>query len=407
MKNIALIVFILLGFSMVSFGQNNSLDSLKLKDKSYLLPLNRAFEPRFSATLPKSGSPTVLGNGGGGDRTLSNLCPGMGYIPGNMEYRLSDGSREFSIVRQLECNLAFGFPDVQFAASGRQGWDHFQFREFQTMHCDGGGTHFAFNSFSEFDGGNWKYPRITDKVEEYLAYREAFGSSDFVLAQDGSMAWRNAGPGDKKGPIHPGIYLDPYQNFGVGLENPSSKLHVNGDVRIGAMSGGAGTLYFMGGSDFGAGSENGDPIHISRVNGRLDQSTLRVCVGDDGSAAENQQDKVEFGYYTYNPQPNTDPWRAAVAIYANGNLFARKVKVTLDNFPDYVFAPNYKLPSLKETESFIQQNGHLPEVPCAAEVEQNGADLGELNKILLKKIEEMTLHLIRLEKEVEALKKTN
>ena len=73
-------------------------------------------------------------------------------------------------------------------------------------------------------------------------------------------------------------------------------------------------------------------------------------------------------------------------------------------FPDYVFLPGYKLRSLKETEDFIKINGHLPEVPCAEEITEKGADLGEMNKILLKKIEEMTLHLIRLEKEVNALK---
>jgi len=91
-------------------------------------------------------------------------------------------------------------------------------------------------------------------------------------------------------------------------------------------------------------------------------------------------------------------------VVINGSILARKVKVTLDYFPDYVFKPGYKLRSLKETEDFIALNGHLPEVPCAEEVAENGADLGELNKILLKKIEEITLHLIRLEKEVNALK---
>ena len=113
----------------------------------------------------------------------------------------------------------------------------------------------------------------------------------------------------------------------------------------------------------------------------------------------------------------------------NRDLKFKKVKVTLDAFPDYVFKPDYKLRSLKETEEFIAQNGHpelssgqaLPEVLpkqvrdrlCAEEVAENGADLGELNKILLKKIEEdlsrtcfgMTLHLIRMEKEIEELKK--
>jgi hypothetical protein len=73
-------------------------------------------------------------------------------------------------------------------------------------------------------------------------------------------------------------------------------------------------------------------------------------------------------------------------------------------WPDYVFANNYKLRSLKDTEAFIAKNKHLPEVPSAKEVKQNGYDMGEMTKILLKKIEELTLHTIAQQKEIEALK---
>ncbi|MNH36288.1 hypothetical protein D3C79_970620 [compost metagenome] len=59
-----------------------------------------------------------------------------------------------------------------------------------------------------------------------------------------------------------------------------------------------------------------------------------------------------------------------------------------------MFSPGYLLPSLSDTEKFIQANGHLPEVPKASEVEANGVQLGEMNKILLKKVEELTLQAI-------------
>lgn len=73
-------------------------------------------------------------------------------------------------------------------------------------------------------------------------------------------------------------------------------------------------------------------------------------------------------------------------------------------WPDYVFTNNYKLRSLKDTEAFIAKNKHLPEVPSAKEVKENGYDMGEMTKILLKKIEELTLHTIAQQKEIEALK---
>lgn len=60
--------------------------------------------------------------------------------------------------------------------------------------------------------------------------------------------------------------------------------------------------------------------------------------------------------------------------------------------------------SLKETERFIKQYGHLPNVPSAAEVEKEGIELGEMNAILLQKIEELTLYVIELQKQIDELK---
>ena len=62
--------------------------------------------------------------------------------------------------------------------------------------------------------------------------------------------------------------------------------------------------------------------------------------------------------------------------------------------PDYVFADHYRLTTLKEVEDFIQQNKHLPEIPSAKEMEANGVELGTMNMLLLKKIEELTLYLL-------------
>lgn len=91
-------------------------------------------------------------------------------------------------------------------------------------------------------------------------------------------------------------------------------------------------------------------------------------------------------------------------LSVNGNIRARQVKVETSNWPDYVFKDDYNLPSLADTEEFIKTNGHLPEIPKAETIEKEGYSLNEMDKILLKKIEEMTLHLIRLDKENKELK---
>lgn len=90
-------------------------------------------------------------------------------------------------------------------------------------------------------------------------------------------------------------------------------------------------------------------------------------------------------------------------LSVKGNIRAHEIKVETANWPDYVFKSEYRLPSLSETEQFIKANGHLPDVPKAAEVETNGVSLGEMNKILLKKVEELTLHLIEKEKQLNAI----
>ena len=72
-------------------------------------------------------------------------------------------------------------------------------------------------------------------------------------------------------------------------------------------------------------------------------------------------------------------------------------------WPDYVFGKEYNLMPLQELEQFVNENHHLPNVPTATSVAENGIDLGEMNAILLKKMEEMTLYIIQIEKRLSEL----
>lgn len=91
-------------------------------------------------------------------------------------------------------------------------------------------------------------------------------------------------------------------------------------------------------------------------------------------------------------------------LAVNGTITAKEVEVTLVGWPDYVFAENYKLRPLSEVETFINENKHLPGVPNEQEVLEDGVNLGEMNAILLEKIEELTLYMIDLKKENEKIK---
>jgi hypothetical protein len=92
--------------------------------------------------------------------------------------------------------------------------------------------------------------------------------------------------------------------------------------------------------------------------------------------------------------------RVKFSIDHNGLVRAKEIKVETASFPDYVFKPSYELPSLAEVKAYIDKYQHLPEMPSEAEVVKEGVDLGEINKVLVKKVEELTLYLIEKDKQV-------
>ncbi|MES2647748.1 MAG: hypothetical protein V4717_12775 [Bacteroidota bacterium] len=98
----------------------------------------------------------------------------------------------------------------------------------------------------------------------------------------------------------------------------------------------------------------------------------------------------------------TSDYTLAVKGKIAGSEFVVK---TVASWPDYVFADNYNLNTLEETEIFIKENKHLPNMPAAAVIEKEGYGIGEMQKKMVEKIEELTLHLIEANKEIKLLKK--
>jgi len=110
-----------------------------------------------------------------------------------------------------------------------------------------------------------------------------------------------------------------------------------------------------------------------------------------------QQDRVGIG--TIYPDAN---YRMSV----NGKIRAKEIKVET-GWSDFVFKPDYKLRTLSEVESYIKENGHLPEIPSEQEVTENGVELGDMSSKLLQKIEELTLYMIEQNKRIEKLEDEN
>jgi hypothetical protein len=206
-----------------------------------------------------------------------------------------------------------------------------------------------------------------------------------------------------------GIFVSTTGNVGINTELPQQKLHVkDGNILISRLSNRPpgstnGSLLF------------GDTITTAHPFGRwgieyLDQDGVKGLnfwktsdnIGGPLNyvlflcSEENDTLKGNVGIGTGNPKEK---------LTVNGRILAREVIVSNDirTWPDYVFAPGYEMMSLTDLEAYVNEHHHLPDVPSAEEVEEQGIGLGEMNAILLQKVEEMTLRMIEMEKRIQEL----
>ncbi len=136
------------------------------------------------------------------------------------------------------------------------------------------------------------------------------------------------------------------------------------------------------------------------VNGNVGIGKAPTLFNLDVAGLSNFDGPVKIGAPSF---PSASTYELAVG----GGIIAEEVLVRLQPWPDYVFEPQYALPSLAEVEQFIRSEKHLPGVTPAREIEANGLNLGQMQKMQMEKIEELYLHLIALEKRIQALEAEN
>jgi len=107
-------------------------------------------------------------------------------------------------------------------------------------------------------------------------------------------------------------------------------------------------------------------------------------------------------YYSGNVGIGCD--NPSVKLAVNGKIQATEVEIKSAPCSDYVFEKGYKLTSLSDLEKFVTTNKHLPEVPSAKEFEEKGYSVGQMDDMLLRKVEELTLYMLELKKENSELK---
>ncbi|QLE02056.1 hypothetical protein HX109_11000 [Galbibacter sp. BG1] len=90
-------------------------------------------------------------------------------------------------------------------------------------------------------------------------------------------------------------------------------------------------------------------------------------------------------------------------LTVNGDIHAKELRLDIQGWPDYVFESGYELQPIEEVKKHIEEKGHLPDVPSAKKIEEDGLNLGDMDKVLMRKIEELTLYVIQLKEQNDLL----
>jgi len=133
---------------------------------------------------------------------------------------------------------------------------------------------------------------------------------------------------------------------------------------------------------------------VNHLNGTNYLSPLKIEFGaPDNSLTINSEGNVGIG-----------AWSNVHKLAVAGSIISEEIVVKLQtNWPDFVFDKDYELPNLKELENYINTNHHLKGIPTASDIQNNGINIGEIQIKLLQKIEELTLYLIKQDKNIKIL----
>lgn len=219
-----------------------------------------------------------------------------------------------------------------------------------------------------------------------------------------------------------------YTTLGIGISSPIGTLHVHSGTPVSGSN--YLTTFHM--SNGTTGTTATDGLIISQSNNKV---TIRqyenadfVLTNSNGNLTLKSNGRIQTSgdlivgsalvvngainfnnNYYFDANGNMSVGRSARignGFYCDldGNLKVMHLKVTQTDWPDYVFGESHELMPINDVEQYVKQNGHLPNVPSAEEVEKDGMDVGEMNRLLLEKVEELTLYIIDLQKQLDELK---
>lgn len=215
------------------------------------------------------------------------------------------------------------------------------------------------------------------------------------------------------------LVIDGNGNVGIGRSNPGVKLDVyQGDLKV--TMGNFANMYTTAGEV---------PLNVvgSDIHAQLKLESSTEKYTDLGTNKNTGDFNIYNGGYAggidFSIAPNGDTYvkgKLAVGdvsdasnnymLFVEKGILTERVRVALTTsteWADYVFSDDYELMPLNEVADFVEANNHLPNVPSADELVDSGIDMAKMDAKLMEKIEELTLYVIQLKKEVDELKTSN
>ncbi len=408
---------------------------------------------KSASFLPPGAVGNTLRHNGTGFISTSNLYNdgtkiGIGTIsPGSMlEIKPTTGTADIELnastgdnaVLRLNRNGTFNAAVIRFKTSGVNKWDIGTNTDenFKLKYVPSNSIVIDVDDVTENIGiGTNDYSEkinINGNVATYGAFISKFSNAGFQFqdrSANGYGGWNWYADAGKANLYRYGsnvnmLTVDATGNVGIGTNNPTTaglvvnKIVGNTNAIFGGNSTGVSVqssypgigfnTYYNAGSimigNGGAGYIGADPsngriiiasTNVNSIAGQYNGLFEKMSITNDGT--------VSLGSGNLGAENNS--LGAGYKLKVFGKIISEEVRVQLKSaWPDYVFENTYKKLSLEELEKYVNENKHLPNIPSAAEVEKDGQHLGEIQRKMLEKIEELSLYVIELKKEIDLLK---
>ena len=215
------------------------------------------------------------------------------------------------------------------------------------------------------------------------------------------------------------LVLSAYGRVGIGTTNPETKLDVNGSFKAQSADI-TGLLTAQKATIASVLTANALSAQSAEINGLFKAQTAEI---NGLLKAESAEINGSFNAQTANITGTLTAQSATITgttilngnvgiginptvkLDVGGTIRATDVRVCLNQGCDFVFEEDYDLMSLSELNKFIKTNKHLPDVAPASQMEAEGINVSEMNALLLRKVEELTLYILGLQKQIDELKK--